>query len=59
MVDTFESFFKKVLGYSCPVQCFLTRVNPVVVDEIYISVKNSSVGLASLLGVFVEVQGVA
>ena len=59
MVDTFKSLFKKVLCYSWPVQCFLPRIYPGVVDEVDISVKDSSVGLASFLGVFVEVQGVA
>ena len=59
MVDTFESFLKEILGYSCPVQCFLPRVYPIVGNEVNVSVKDSSVGLASFLGLFVQFQGIA
>ena len=53
MVNTFESFLKEIFGYSWPVQCFLPGVYPLVVDEVYVHIQDSSIGLATLLGGFV------
>ena len=58
MVDTFEGLFQKVLSYTWPVQGLLPGVYPVVGNEVDVPVKDSSVRLASFLGLFVEFKGV-